>query len=210
MKSNLRFSFVAILAAGAMVTLSGSARANLVANGNFDLDTPPGGTAPMDWSFTPASSGSDFFVGPMPTFGAFSGPNSANFGAVGDLDDVLWQNIATTAGQTYTISFELAHNSSNAENDFSVQFGGVTVFSIANQSQFGYTLETVTGTATSSSTLLSFSGREVPQWYGLDNVSVSSGVPEPSTWAMLILGFAGLGFAGHRRTKARSVSFAAA
>lgn len=36
-----------------------------------------------------------------------------------------------------------------------------------------------------------------------------TGVPEPSTWAMLVLGFAGLGFAGYRRNKAR-VSFAAA
>jgi PEP-CTERM motif len=30
-------------------------------------------------------------------------------------------------------------------------------------------------------------------------------VPEPSTWAMMLLGFAGLGFAGYSRTKARSV-----
>jgi hypothetical protein len=27
-------------------------------------------------------------------------------------------------------------------------------------------------------------------------------VPEPSTWAMMLLGFAGLGFAGYRRAKA--------
>lgn len=30
-------------------------------------------------------------------------------------------------------------------------------------------------------------------------VSVAGAVPEPSTWAMIILGFAGLGFMGHRR-----------
>ncbi|MGA7199084.1 PEP-CTERM sorting domain-containing protein [Roseiarcus sp.] len=35
-----------------------------------------------------------------------------------------------------------------------------------------------------------------------------SGVPEPSTWAMMVLGFAGLGFAGHR-TRARSNVLAA-
>jgi hypothetical protein len=33
-----------------------------------------------------------------------------------------------------------------------------------------------------------------------------SGVPEPSTWAMLLLGFAGLGFIGYRRNKAGSVA----
>jgi len=30
--------------------------------------------------------------------------------------------------------------------------------------------------------------------------SVSTGVPEPSTWAMLVIGFAGFGFVGHRRS----------
>ena len=32
----------------------------------------------------------------------------------------------------------------------------------------------------------------------LDNVSVAA-VPEPSTWAMMILGFAGIGFIANRR-----------
>jgi PEP-CTERM motif len=35
--------------------------------------------------------------------------------------------------------------------------------------------------------------------------SVSSTIPEPSTWAMMVLGFAGLGFAGYRRAKASAV-----
>jgi hypothetical protein len=36
-----------------------------------------------------------------------------------------------------------------------------------------------------------------------------SGIPEPSTWAMLLLGFAGLGFVGYRRAKRGSASLAA-
>ena len=31
--------------------------------------------------------------------------------------------------------------------------------------------------------------------------SVTSGVPEPATWAMMMLGLAGLGLAGRRRAK---------
>ena len=33
--------------------------------------------------------------------------------------------------------------------------------------------------------------------------SVSPAVPEPSTWAMMALGFAGLGFVGYRRARLR-------
>jgi hypothetical protein len=32
-----------------------------------------------------------------------------------------------------------------------------------------------------------------------------SPTPEPSTWAMMILGFIGLGYAGYRKTKARAI-----
>jgi hypothetical protein len=39
---------------------------------------------------------------------------------------------------------------------------------------------------------------------------ITAGVPEPSTWAMMLLGFAGLGFAGYRRARSRSVTALAA
>jgi hypothetical protein len=39
-----------------------------------------------------------------------------------------------------------------------------------------------------------------------DNVSLTSSVPEPSTWAMLLTGFAALGFMGFRRTRSRGVT----
>ena len=36
------------------------------------------------------------------------------------------------------------------------------------------------------------------------------GTPEPSTWAMMLLGFAGLGFAGYRKAKTARTAFSAA
>jgi hypothetical protein len=194
----------AALTAGVAISLCGSAQAagNIVSNPSFDLDSPPSQTAPQDWTLTPAASGSDFFVGAGPTYGAYSSPNAANFGATGDYDDTLSQVLSTTAGQTYTISFQLAHDSSNAANDFSVTFGGATLLSLVNTDAFDWTLETFTATATSSSTVLAFNGREVPAWYGLDNVNVSA-VPEPGTWAMLLAGFGALGLKmGYSRRKA--------
>jgi hypothetical protein len=184
---------------GAAMALAGQASAgvNIVSNPNMDLDSPSYATAPIDWTLTPAASGSDFFVGMGPTFGAYSPPNSANFGAVSSDEDELSQVLATVVGQTYTISFELAHPTTYADNAFSVWFGGDEGFSLVNAASFSYTSETFTATATSSSTTIAFYGRDQPGYYELDNVSVSV-IPEASTWAMMLVGFAGLGFVSLR------------
>ena len=104
---------------------------NQLTNGNFDANNPGTQTAPLGWTLTPASSGADFFVGAGPTYGAFSSPNSANFGSVSGTDDELSQTLSTVPGQQYTITFELAHNSSNAANDFSAYFGAQQLLSLA-------------------------------------------------------------------------------
>ncbi len=47
-------------------------------------------------------------------------------------------------------------------------------------------------------------------YYNLQgSATVSNAVPEPSTWGMMLLGFAGLGFAGFRRAKTDRAMFAA-
>lgn len=188
-----RNGFIAgILAAGCL--LVPAAHADIVVNGNFDANTPGGGTAPAGWTLTNAASGSDFFVGPGPTYGALSAPNSANFGAVGSTDDVLSQVLTTTPGQSYVLDFFLAHDSTNSENDFSASWNGTAVLSLVNTAAFNYTEYTYDVTATSATTTLSFAGREVPAYYELDNVSVtpSSAVPEPGYIAFLGVGLAGL------------------
>ena len=42
----------------------------------------------------------------------------------------------------------------------------------------------------------------------LDNVAYVAAVPEPSTWAMMILGFMGVGFMAYRRKNKHSFRFA--
>ncbi len=42
-----------------------------------------------------------------------------------------------------------------------------------------------------------------PGGFGFD-LAVGGAVPEPSTWAMMLVGFAGLGFAGYRSTQRRA------
>jgi hypothetical protein len=42
----------------------------------------------------------------------------------------------------------------------------------------------------------------------LEVASISSAVPEASTWAMMLIGFAGLGYAAYRKTKTNRMAFA--
>ena len=49
-----------------------------------------------------------------------------------------------------------------------------------------------------------FEGAFAPGLFG-PNFTFTGGVPEPSTWAMLLIGFAGVGFVGYRTRKAVSI-----
>ena len=40
--------------------------------------------------------------------------------------------------------------------------------------------------------------------------AVGAAIPEPSTWAMMLLGFAGIGFVGYRKAKTRRTEPSAA
>lgn len=59
------------------------------------------------------------------------------------------------------------------------------------------------GSSGNGTTINSYNGQYVP---GSFSVSAVSPVPEPSTWAMMMLGFLGLGFLAYRKKK--SVRFA--
>ncbi len=86
-------------------------------------------------------------------------------------DGTLSQTIATTPGETYTLSFWLA-NEASGTNDFKAIWNGQTLLSLTNASQSGYTEHTYTVTATGSSSTLEFSARNDPSQWDLDNVSL--------------------------------------
>ncbi len=54
-----------------------------------------------------------------------------------------------------------------------------------------------------------YDGSAVSQVFALDQ-TVATGVPEPPTWAMILLGFAGLGYAGYRWTRSGQTALSAA
>jgi parallel beta-helix repeat protein len=146
---------------------------NLVANGNFATgdftDWTLGGndsnaSSPQLFIDTNAEGGSTYAVG-MGSMGA---------------DGTLSQTIATTAGQTYTLSFWL-QNEGSGGNDFAAIWNGQTLLSLTNAAQFGYTEYTYTVTATGSTTTLELSAANNPSQWDLDNISLTAkSTPPPA------------------------------
>ena len=107
--------------------------------------------------------------------------------------------MATVSGQSYAVSFDLVTDGGRPSSVV-VLLGGVSLFSLTNPPAAGLAHHTFDVTASSANELLSFAFRDDPGFELLDNVSVTS-VPEPATWAMMLLG-AGLAGAVLRRRRA--------
>ena len=77
----------------------------------------------------------------------------------------------------------------------------------------GWKTASFTFTPTSTSEVLKFLSigqtTDVESFVLLDSVSATQGViPEPSTWVMMALGFAGLAYAGFRSNRRKPVAIA--
>jgi hypothetical protein len=172
----------------AALVLSASAvsaqAADLVINGGFETGDFTG------WTLVGSSDNSSVNNALVET-GDFAG----QFGEVGTLGGIA-QDLATVAGQTYTFSFDLQNYGGNPTRAV-VTFGGQTLVNLTNPAAFAYTHYSFDVTAASALTTIGFQFRNDPTYFHLDNVSVVGGqgsaVPEPATWAMLMLGMFGVG-----------------
>ena len=125
-----------------------------------------------------------------------------------------------TPGESYTVSFWWAAAQQqnfygDTASQWQVSLGADTqstaFANIASQGFSGWMYQSFTYTATSSSEVLSFfanGGPPVPPFALLDGVSLEAAIPEPSTWAMLLTGFAGLGYSGLRAARRRTAALA--
>jgi len=129
-----------------------------------------------DWFF--AGNTNVNFVGGAPSYFSYvhSGAWAAIFGEPYTLA-TLAQNLPTTPGQLYLISFWLENPVGGNPNDFQVNWNGSTLFEQTNMPKFLWTNMEFSVTATTSTTSLEFFFLNEPDAFGFDDVSVTAIVP---------------------------------
>lgn len=171
------------------------AAGNLVVNGSFETDDFTGWTQFGNTGATSFTGVATVFAdGTVPVHGdhqAFFGPLGSNGG--------IRQDINTTAGLAYHISFFLRQQAGNGIANFAADFGGqlITLGGAGPHANKPYGLHEFSVLGTGSPMTLEFSFRNDERFFMLDDVVVSEGradaIPEPATWALLIIGFMGTG-----------------
>ena len=198
------------------------ANAAIVVDGNFSALYPgptfanlTGGQSFGAWTVTGSGSGPHGAAGVDLIGGYWAAPTPGG-GSV-DLDGLapggITQTITNLAAGSYALSFYLSGNPDGfpVTKTVEVTVGNVvvpftyTLTGANSHFNMNYELKTVNFTLNSLTTIpLSFRSLDSdgsPWGAVIGDVSISA-IPEPTTWAMMIIGFCGLGMMAYRRKKA--------
>ena len=200
---NLKHTFAAIaLLAG--ITASQSSQAGvLILSDNFNASVPDQLNWAGDSVFKPGPlPGSVDLIGQGGSFNFITGHGSYidMDGSSGSGNNPAGQliSVMSIAAGTYTLTFDLAGNHRGAVAQTTQIALGNFGTSLTLNSGDGFNNYSYTFTTTGGNLMFTELGPSNQQGNLLDNV-VLTAVPEASTWAMMLLGFMGVGFMAYRR-----------
>ncbi|MEF7612788.1 FxDxF family PEP-CTERM protein [Aquincola sp. MAHUQ-54] len=209
----MKYLLASAVAALAVTGFSANAATNLVTNGSFEATTQAAGTWNIYSSLPGWTSGPRGVELRNDVAGsAFDGNNFIELDTTGN--SFIAQAIATSFGEHYTLSFSYSARPGTASlgahsNDILVMWGlkPITLLSATNatsEHQWSTYSFDVTGSY-GHSTVLSFwaLGKSDTHGGSLDNISLTTPVPEPETYALMLGGLAALGMVARRRRQPR-------
>ena len=197
-----------LMAASAAALVAGAAAASPpVLTDTFNLDAPP----MLNWAgdgLLATTAGSVDLIGSPPPFFDLQPGNGYYVdldGSTGNGNNPAGQltSTATFGPGTYTLHFLLAGNLRSAPDQSTTISLGDFSTTLTPSASTPFTLHSFTfTTATAGSLMFTEQGPSDQQGNLLDNVSLSTGAPEPASWAMMLMGFGGLGGLLRRRRHA--------
>jgi hypothetical protein len=168
---------------------------NLLSNGNFAGGTHTSSgylNIPIGWSYVnPNPGASDVFVAGGFSKFCIGGGRCWSNGTTGGYDE-LSQTVAVNGQDSYRISFDAV------VTGVAPPPPGVAE---STATWAPYSTNAATGFSGNAADILAYIGPVGGFTQAPPPLPVGGGepIPEPSTWAMMLLGFAGLGFVGYRR-----------
>lgn len=183
-----KFTLVAFAALGASFAFG----QELLTNPGWELGSTTGWTVVHAGGFSGVAASST-------TWPANTGGFALHMGATSATDQTdIYQDVATTVGQSYTASFWAREMDTTPTGTMSITWGGVQI-GPSSATVGAYTQYSLTAVATSAVTRFEITGWEAVSYVMNDDNSVQAAVPEPATFAAFGLGALGLALARRRR-----------
>jgi hypothetical protein len=185
---------------------------------NFDTTFPDSPTAPSPYIVGPGTV-SNFFAQPFGSTGQYyaAGPtsNGTGPGSSPGIIDLTSYALAAGAGGVTSLSFlwgsidafntlEFLDSANNVLGGAGFSISGSQIHNPANGDQSDPELNRVVFfilTGTDATNFRKLRLTSTTNAFEIDNIAINPGVPEPATWALMILGFAGIGMALRRRSR---------
>jgi hypothetical protein len=220
-----KFPVAASIAALGVLVVANAAQAQILLNGGFEgitTSSSVGGvtnnSVPTGW--TPNAAFNQTGLNFQNNANQHSGQSALQIGNFDDQDLAsLSQTFSDIAGEVYNVDFWTLSGGTNDPVAFlrvSVGAAGLTY----DDTIVGYVNGGFSFTGTGSDTI-TIAGKTNPSEWFVDDVSISDtgrnvgpsgpgggagGVPEPASWALMILGFGGVGAALRRRQGAAALA----